>query len=83
MEERFEGAGRREYGGRRGRPGGERERSFGPPRAPRPLGDPSVEPAAAKPARELLEQLLAKMGLAKKVQIAKFDPLNPTPAGSN
>jgi spoIIIJ-associated protein len=63
LEERYEGAGRREYGGRRGRPGGERERSFGPPRAPRPLGDPSVEPAAAKPARELLEQLLAKMGL--------------------
>jgi stearoyl-CoA desaturase (delta-9 desaturase) len=27
--------------------------------------------------------LLAKMGLAKKVQIAKFDPLNPKPAGSN
>jgi spoIIIJ-associated protein len=63
LEERYEGAGRREYGGRRERPGGQRERSFGPPRAARPLGDPSVEPAAAKPARELLEQLLAKMGL--------------------
>jgi stearoyl-CoA desaturase (delta-9 desaturase) len=27
--------------------------------------------------------LLAKMGLAHKVQIAKFDPANPKPAGSN
>jgi stearoyl-CoA desaturase (delta-9 desaturase) len=27
--------------------------------------------------------LLARVGLAKKVQIAKFDPLNPKPAGSN
>ena len=27
--------------------------------------------------------LLAKMGLAHKVQIAKFDPKNPKPAGSN
>jgi len=27
--------------------------------------------------------LLARMGLAKKVQIAKFDPLSPKPAGSN
>jgi stearoyl-CoA desaturase (delta-9 desaturase) len=27
--------------------------------------------------------LLSKMGLAKKVQIAKWDPLNPKPAGSN
>jgi spoIIIJ-associated protein len=63
-EERFSGAGRRD-GGRRGRPGGDRDggRRFGPPRAPRELGTPSAEPAAAKPARELLEELLAKMGL--------------------
>ncbi len=27
--------------------------------------------------------VLARLGLAKKVQIAKFDPLNPRPAGSN
>ncbi len=27
--------------------------------------------------------VLSKVGLAKKVQIAKFDPLNPKPAGSN
>ena len=27
--------------------------------------------------------LLAKMGLAQKVQVAKFDPRNPKPAGSN
>ncbi len=27
--------------------------------------------------------LLSKVGLAKKVQIAKFDPMNPKPAGSN
>ena len=27
--------------------------------------------------------LLSKLGLAKKVQIARFDPLNPKPAGSN
>ena len=27
--------------------------------------------------------LLSKIGLAKKVQIAKFDPMNPKPAGSN
>ena len=27
--------------------------------------------------------LLSKMGLAKKIQIAKFDPMNPKPAGSN
>jgi spoIIIJ-associated protein len=63
-EERFSGAGRRD-GGRRGRPGGDRDggRRFGPPRVPRELGTPSAEPAAAKPARELLEELLAKMGL--------------------
>ena len=62
--ERYEGAGRRNEGGRRGRPGGDRDgRRFGPPRAPRELGEPSAEPAAAKPARELLEELLGKMGL--------------------
>ena len=61
-DERFEGTTRREYGGRRGRPGGDRGRS-GPPRPPRELGAASEEPAAAKPARELLEELLAKMGL--------------------
>jgi spoIIIJ-associated protein len=38
-------------------------RGVAPPRAPRELGTPSAEPAAAKPARELLEGLLAKMGL--------------------
>ena len=27
--------------------------------------------------------VLSKLGLARKVQIAKFDPLNPKPAGSN
>jgi fatty-acid desaturase len=27
--------------------------------------------------------ILSKMGLAKKIQIAKFDPRNPKPAGSN
>jgi fatty-acid desaturase len=27
--------------------------------------------------------LLARVGLAKKIQIAKFDPLNPKPAGGN
>ena len=63
-DERFEGAGRRESSGRRGRPAGERgDRWAGPPRAPRALSEPSVEPAAAKPARELLEELLGKMGL--------------------
>jgi spoIIIJ-associated protein len=62
-EERFAGAGRRDFG-RRGRPGGDRDgRRFGPPRAPRELSEPSAEPAAAKPARQLLEELLAKMGL--------------------
>ena len=62
--ERYEGAGRRNEGGRRGRPGGDRDgRRFGPPRAPRELGEPTAEPAAAKPARELLEELLGKMGL--------------------
>jgi spoIIIJ-associated protein len=60
--ERYEGAGRRDFGGRRGRPGGDRDgRRAGPP--PRALSEPSVEPAGAKPARELLEALLAKMGL--------------------
>ena len=27
--------------------------------------------------------MLSKVGLAKKIQIAKFDPMNPKPAGSN
>jgi spoIIIJ-associated protein len=59
-DERFEGTRRREYGGR-GRSGGDRGRS-GPPRPPRALGEPTAEPAGAKPARELLEELLGKMG---------------------
>ncbi len=63
--ERFEGAGRRDFGGRRGRPGGDRDggRRFGPPRIARELSQPSAEPAGAKPARALLEELLGKMGL--------------------
>ncbi len=63
--ERYEGAGRRDFGGRRGRSGGDRDggRRFGPPRFARDLGTPSVEPAGAKPARALLEELLGKMGL--------------------
>ncbi len=59
-DERFEGTRRREYGGR-GRSGGDRGRS-GPPRPPRSLSEPTAEPAGAKPARELLEELLGKMG---------------------
>ncbi len=50
--------------------GGERRRGPGPstgrpPRdfAPAALAPPSVEPEAAKPARALLEEILAKMGL--------------------
>jgi len=63
-DERYAGAGRRDFG-RRGRPGGDRDggRRFGPPRAPRELSEPSAEPAGAKPARALLEELLGKMGL--------------------
>ncbi len=63
--ERFEGAGRRAYGGRGGRPGGNRDggRRFGPPRPVRELGEPTAEPASAQPARALLEELLLKMGL--------------------
>jgi spoIIIJ-associated protein len=63
--ERYEGAGRRDFGGRRGRPGGDRDggRRFGPPRIQRELSEPSAEPAGAKPARALLEELLGKMGL--------------------
>jgi spoIIIJ-associated protein len=61
--ERFEGTGRRGYGGRQGRPGGDRDsgRRFVP--RPRELSEPSAEPAGAKPARALLEELLGKMGL--------------------
>jgi spoIIIJ-associated protein len=60
-DERFESAGarRRDFGGR-GR-SGDRSRS-GPPRPARSLTEPSVEPSGAKPARELLEELLGKMG---------------------
>ncbi len=63
--ERYEGAGRRDFGGRRGRPGGDRDggRRFGPPRTQRELSEPTAEPAGAKPARALLEELLGKMGL--------------------
>ena len=48
--------------------GGERRpppRRSGPPRDREPMANvaPSPEPEAAKPARELLEQILAKMGL--------------------
>jgi spoIIIJ-associated protein len=56
MDERYEG--RRGTQGRRGR-GDFRGRS-GPPRPA--LAEASVEPENAKPARELLEELLAKMG---------------------
>jgi spoIIIJ-associated protein len=55
------GSGRREYGdrGRGGRPGNRHERP-GPPRSTTAA---SVEPAEAKPARALLEELLGKMGI--------------------
>ena len=54
---------RRRSGGAAG-PGRGRDdrRPSGPPR-PRPAAEPSVEPGDAKPARALLEELLAKMGL--------------------
>lgn len=66
----YEGAGRRGQGDRRrggrGRRreggGGYGERRPSGPRAPVPA-TPAVEPEAAKPARALLEELLAKMGL--------------------
>ena len=38
-------------------------RRSGPPREPMAPVEPSVEPEAAKPARALLEEILAKMGL--------------------
>jgi spoIIIJ-associated protein len=55
-------------GAQGGNGGGERRRgpsSGRPPRdfAPAALAAPSVEPEAAKPARALLEEILAKMGL--------------------
>ena len=55
-------------GAREGRPSastGERRppRRSGPPREPMAPVEPSVEPEAAKPARALLEEILAKMGL--------------------
>jgi spoIIIJ-associated protein len=64
-------AGRRGYGERRrggsARPNDARRPIHagpsGPPRPPRPAVTPSIEPAEAKPARGLLEELLAKMGL--------------------
>lgn len=64
---RFEsGGGRRGHGERRrGRSGGGRgdeRRPSGPPRPLAPVA-PSVEPEAAKPARAMLVELLAKMGL--------------------
>ena len=45
--------------------GGERRRGPGGPRRDRPMADvaPSVEPESAKPARALLVEILAKMGL--------------------
>ncbi|MBV8300141.1 MAG: protein jag [Candidatus Eremiobacteraeota bacterium] len=45
--------------------GERRPRRSGPPRDARPMADvaPSPEPEAAKPARALLEEILAKMGL--------------------
>jgi spoIIIJ-associated protein len=56
------GSGRREYGdrGRGGRPGNRHDRRPGPPRSTTAA---SVEPAEAKPARALLEELLGKMGI--------------------
>jgi len=74
VDEGFDGtAGRRDSGeGRRGGRGRRRDgggggaprRPMGPPLGPRTsMATPSVEPEAAKPARALLEELLAKMGL--------------------
>jgi spoIIIJ-associated protein len=60
-ERRRGGRGRRREGGGGGY-GGDR-RPSGPPRTHTPA-TPSVEPEAAKPARALLEELLAKMGLS-------------------
>jgi len=78
MEE-FEGGRRRDHGERRRAGRSVEKRGPGPapsgggerrPRRPGPPRDrsfentpPSVEPEAAKPARELLEEILAKMGL--------------------
>jgi spoIIIJ-associated protein len=71
----FEGASRRGHGQRRragqapqarsAPPSGERRppRRAGPPREPMAAVEPSVEPDEAKPARALLEEILAKMGL--------------------
>ena len=45
--------------------------SSGPPRAPRPLPPPSVEPESVKPARELLVQILDRMGIVD-AQVAYY-----------
>jgi spoIIIJ-associated protein len=62
-EGRYDGG--RRGGNRRGRFGGDRNGGggyrSGPPRPV--LSAPTAEPPAAKPARDLLEELLAKMGL--------------------
>lgn len=62
----------REHGGRRrgsGAPAADRRRRGGPPREHRELSAPapSVEPSEAKPARELLEKLLEKLGVRGEV----------------
>ena len=58
------GSGRRDYGDRgRGRSGGGGGRFDRRPAPPRSTTAASVEPAEAKPARTLLEELLAKMGI--------------------
>lgn len=71
MDEGYGGSGRRGAGdqrqGGRGRRrdggGGGGRRPSGPPPPRTSVATPSVEPEAAKPARALLEELLAKMGL--------------------
>ncbi len=45
--------------------------SSGPPRAPRPPATPSVEPESVKPARELLVQILDRMGIVD-AQVAYY-----------